>query len=252
MNFLRMVGLAALVVLANLSTIAFAAEKSDGNWYQVGLHFGIDEDDVETDAEREVYASNYGSGITVSADVAIQIASRLYLHTALGLNYREYSYDGYTEFGCDGDCGGSWSGEDVNEFVYLEIPMLSQLRLPFMYLEAGPVVDLLIYSDEEHYMPEKYRGERCYEDKRYGVGVSAGIGHVFSFGLFVDAHVTYQFTDVVRGDKKCLTLRSVEQEMQMDVDGEVIESRVISESSEYVGGTYYKLLKYQLGVGYWF
>ena len=62
----------------------------------------------------------------------------------------------------------------------------------------------------------------------------------------------FQFTDLVEGDKKCLTMHSEEVEMRFDPETEETTTGVLWESDEYMGGSYYKLLKYQIGIGYWF
>jgi hypothetical protein len=131
---------------------------------------------------------------------------------------------------------------------------MAQWRTSVLFVEAGPVVDVRLFSDKEHVVPERYRGQSdgCYEDKRFGAGVVPGVGHVFGFGLSIDARVSFQFTDVVSGDKKCLTAHSEESQLQMDVEtGEATVTK-LWESDEYMGGSYYKVLKYQIGIGYWF
>ena len=246
-----MARVAAIILLSGLSVIAGSAEN-DGRWFRLGSRMGITGIDVETDAEREIYASNYGQGGSLTVDAAIEVASNFYLHVALGLDYRWFDDFGVLSIECDGDCGGYWNGYNETSFLYLEFPLLTQWRSSMLFLEIGPVVDLLLVKDEDYFAPSKYRAERCYEDNRFGAGISAGVGHLFSFGLFVDVRVTYQFTDVVEDIKGCLTLKSVEYEMRQDVDGDTTDVRIVSESSEYVGGSYYKLMKYQIGVGYWF
>ena len=247
----KLARIVAVILLLNLSVIAGSLEN-DGRWFRLGSRMGLTGIDVVTDAEREVYASNYGQGGALTIDAAIEVASNFYLHVAAGLDYRWFDDFGVLKIECDGDCGGYWNGYNETSFLYLELPLLTQWRTSALFLEIGPVIDLLLVKDEDYFAPSKYRAERCYEDNRFGAGISAGVGHIFSFGLFVDVRVTYQLTDVVEDRKGCLTLKSVEYEMQMDANGDTTDVKIVSESSEYVGGSYYKLMKYQIGVGYWF
>ena len=193
----------------------------------------------------------------LSVDFSHGFTDNFYLHTALGLDYRTFYAYGEIGIPCaalegEESCGGYWEGYDVNSFFYLEIPVMAQWRTSALFLEAGPVVDILLRMNEDYILPEKYRNDRCYEDKRFGAGVVAGVGHMFDFGLSIDARVSFQFTDLVEGDKKCLTMHSEEVEMRFDPETEETTTRVLWESDEYMGGSYYKLLKYQIGIGYWF
>ena len=244
---------AALLLLVCVYTAAGAAEKTDGKLF--GVRLGAQISNLMTDAHWGPYPDISGPGGMLSFDVAFPVSEHFYIHPAIGLDNRNYFTYGEIGIPCvalEGEepCGGYWEGYDVNSFFYLEIPVMAQWRTSALFLEAGPVVDILLHMNEDYILPEKHRNDRCYEDKRIGAGVAAGVGHMFDFGLSIDARVSFQFTDLVEGDKECLTSTRVESEM-WEENGE-IHTRVVSSSSEYMGGSYYKLLKLQLGIGYWF
>ena len=244
---------AALLLLVCVYTAAGAAEKTDGKLF--GVRLGAQISNLITDAHWGPYPDISGPGGLFSFDVAFPVSEHFYIHPAIGLDNRNFFTYGEIGIPCaalEGEepCGGYWEGYDVNSFFYLEIPVMAQWRTSALFLEAGPVVDILLRMNEDYILPEKYRNDRCYEDKRFGAGVVAGVGHMFDFGLSIDARVSFQFTDLVEGDKECLTSTRVESEM-WEENGK-IHTRVVSSSSEYMGGSYYKLLKLQLGIGYWF
>ncbi|WP_290727783.1 outer membrane beta-barrel protein [Fibrobacter sp. UBA3629] len=238
-----------------LPLLVHAAGKSDGKLF--GVRLGAQISNLMTDANWGPYPDISGPGGVFSVDFSHGFTDNFYLHTALGLDYRTFYAYGEIGIPCaalegEESCGGYWEGYDVNSFFYLEIPVMAQWRTSALFLEAGPVVDILLRMNEDYILPEKYRNDRCYEDKRFGAGVVAGVGHMFDFGLSIDARVSFQFTDLVEGDKKCLTMHSEEVEMRFDPETEETTTRVLWESDEYMGGSYYKLLKYQIGIGYWF
>lgn len=232
-----------------------AAEGKIEKMLRFGVRLAPEISELMTDANWGPYPDISGPGGMLSFDAEIPVTEHFYIHPAIGIDNRNYFIYGELGIPCEtleGEepCGGYWEGYDVNSFFYLEVPVMAQWRTSALFLEAGPVVDILLHMHEEYILPETYRSDRCYEDNRFGAGVAAGIGHIFGFGLSVDARVSFQFTDLVDGDKKCLTSTSLESEM-WEEDGE-IHTRVISSSSEYMGGSYYRLLKLQLGIGYWF
>lgn len=245
-------GVAALAVC--LPMLVHAAEKSDTKPFDVGIRLGAQVSNLMTDANWGPYPDISGPGGVLSVDFSHGFADNFYLHAALGLDFRTYYTHIEMSIACDGDCGGAWDGDEIYSFLYLELPVMAQWRSSALFVEAGPVVDVMLFSDKEHVIPERYRAQSdgCYEDKRFGAGVSAGVGHVFGFGLSVDARVSFQLTDLVSGDRKCLTSHSEEVEMRFDIETEETTTRVLWESDEYMGGSYYKLLKYQIGIGYWF
>ena len=248
-------GVAALAV--SLPLLVHAAGKSDGRPLDVGVRLGAQISNLMTDANWGPYPDISGPGGVLSVDVAFPVSEHFYIHPAIGLDNRNFFTYGEIGIPCaalEGEepCGGYWEGYDVNSFFYLEIPVMAQWRTSALFLEAGPVVDILLRMNEDYILPEKYRNDRCYEDKRFGAGVVAGIGHVFGFGLSVDARVSLQLTDVVSGDEKCLTMHSEEVEMRLDPQTGDATTKLLWESDEYMGGSYYRMLKYQLGIGYWF
>ena len=243
-----------ILVLVCLPLLVGAAEKKDNGPFDVGVRLGAQISNLRTDAQWGPYPDISGPGGVLSVDFSHGFTDNFYLHTALGLDFRTYSTYVEMSIACDGDCGGAWEGDEIYSYLYLEVPVMVQWRTSVLFVEAGPVVDVMLFSDKEHVVPERYRGQSdgCYEDKRFGASVVAGVGHVFGFGLSIDARVSFQFTDVVSGDKKCLTAHSEESQLQMDVEtGEATVTK-LWESDEYMGGSYYKVLKYQIGIGYWF
>ncbi len=233
--------------------LAWASEKSSDK-FNIGVRLGVQMANLMTDAERGPYPDIAGPGGVLSVDFSHVFADNFYLHTALGLDFRAYYTHVEMGIACDGDCGGAWDGDEIYSYLYLEVPVMAQWRTSVLFFEAGPVVDVMLLSDKEYVIPERYRGQSdgCYDDKRFGAGVVAGVGHMFDFGLSIDARVLFQFTDVVDGGKKCLTSHSEEVEMRFDPETEETTTRVLWESDDYMGGSYYKLLKYQFGIGYWF
>ncbi|MBQ3720554.1 MAG: PorT family protein [Fibrobacter sp.] len=237
-----------------LPLLVHAAGKPDGKLLDVGVRLGAQIANLITDAHWGPYPDISGPGGVLSVDFSHGFTDNFYLHTALGLDFRAYYTHVEMGIACDGDCGGAWDGDEIYSYLYLEVPVMAQWRTSVLFFEAGPVVDVMLLSDKEYVIPERYRGQSdgCYDDKRFGAGVVAGVGHVFDFGLSIDARVLFQFTDVVDGGKKCLTSHSEEVEMRFDPETEETTTRVLWESDEYMGGSYYKLLKYQIGIGYWF
>ena len=250
-------GIAALAV--SLPLLVHAAERPGGKPLDVGVRLGAQISNLMTDANWGPYPDISGPGGVLSVDVAFPVSEHFYIHSAIGLDNRNFFTYGEIGIPCaalEGEepCGGYWEGYDVNSFFYLEIPVMAQWRTSALFLEAGPVFDVMLFSDKEYVLPEKYRAQSdgCYEDKRFGAGVVAGVGHVFDFGLSIDARVSFQFTDLVEGDKKCLTMHSEEVEMRLDPQTGDATTKLLWESDEYMGGSYYRMLKYQLGIGYWF
>lgn len=243
-----------VLLMACLLVSPCLAEKTEKSTMAYGARLGAGVNSVISDAERDIYPEIVGLGGELSFDVMYKISQKLYLHPAVGVEYRDFrAYEeGNVSADCDWGCGSeSWKGDDVNSFVYLDIPVMVQWRIPrILYLEAGAFVDVLLLAHEEDARPEKYRSSRCYDDKQFGAGVTAGLGHEFSSGLFVDLRVSFQLTDLVDGDRRCLT--NVREEFEMREENGEYHTKVVDRHEEYLGGDYYNLLKLQVGVGYWF
>lgn len=243
-----------ILLMACLLASPVFAEKTENASLNYGVHLGADIYSVMSDTEREIYPSHGGFGGELSFDVMYKISRKLYLHPAVGVEYRDFRMyeEGNVSADCGRGCGSeSWKGDDVNSFVYLDIPVMVQWRIPrIIYLEVGAFVDVLLLAHEENVRPEKYRTPRCFDDRQLGAGVAAGLGHEFSSGLFVDLRVSFQLTDLVDGDRRSLT--NVHEEFEMREENGEYHTKVVGRHEEYVGGDYYKLLKLQIGVGYWF
>ena len=243
--------LACVLLLAGVAESSVGAvQGSNNDAVSLGVRLGAGVNTVISDTKRDVYSTFVGLGGGLSFDIAYSVTGKFSLHSALGLDYRNFFAYGELGIPCDEDCGGAWEGYDVNSLLYLEIPVMAQWKTSALFVEAGPVFDIMLLSHKSSYLPKKYWGDRCYEDRRFGAGVSAGVGHVFSSGLFVDFRASFQFTDLVNDDKDCLT-EGMDMTELWEENGE-IHTKVIYRNEEYVGGTYYKLLKLQFGVGYWF
>lgn len=246
----KIMGTFAAILLMSEIAVAGAVNGLGKGSMNYGVRFGVGVNTVISDTKRDIYSTFAGFGGGLSFDIAYGITDQFYLHSALGLDYRTYIAYGELGVPCGEDCGGYWEGYDVNSFLYLEIPVMAQWRTSALFVEAGPVFDIMLLSHESSYLPKRHRVERCYEDRRFGAGVSVSLGHVFSSGLFVDFRVTFQFTDLVNDDKERLTEDNSMSELWEENDE--IHTRTIYSNEEYVGGSYYKLLKLQLGLGYWF
>lgn len=244
----------AILLMAGMSVCPVLAEKTENASLNYGVRLGAGIYSVMSDAEREIYPSHGGFGGGISFDMTYKISQRLYLHPAVGVEYRDFRM--YEEGGFSADCGSrcsdeSWEGYDVNSFVYLDIPVMVQWRIPrILYFEVGAFVDVLLFAHEEFARPERFRTPRGYDDKQFGAGVAAGLGHEFSSGLFIDLRVLFQFTDLVDGDRGGLT--NVLEEFEMREENGEYHTTVIGHHEDYLGGDYYKLLKLQVGIGYWF
>lgn len=242
-----------ILLIACLFASPIFAEKTGNALLNYGARLGAGVNSVVSDAKRDIYPEIVGLGGELSFDVMYKISQSFFLHSALGVEYRDFrAYDeGGVSLDCGPNCGGSWEGYDVNSFVYLDIPVMVQWRIPrILYFEAGAFANILLFAHEEYAWPERFRTPRCYDDKRFGAGIAAGLGHEFSSGLFMDFRVSFQLTDLVSGDKEGLT--EVEEECEMREENGEYHTRVLWRNENYVGGSYYKLLKIQLGIGYWF
>jgi hypothetical protein len=257
-------------VLACLSMHAGAANSANDavneplRW---GVHAGINKVNEVTDAPLGVYADEAGLGGTLSFNVLYRFSSRFSLHTGVGLDYRYFGSE--KQFGsletenvvclvgspC-GDDGGieSWSGYNKDYLLYLEIPLLVQFHIPdVLYFEVGPVFDFKLMRKMDYFEPIFFPEDRCQEDRVAGAGVSVGFGHVFSSGLFIDAHFSFQLTDLVSIDKSCSNYTVTVWKTYLDREtGEAITEKDYDYIEKIEVGSYFLLSKIQLGIGYWF
>jgi len=245
---------AALLVC--LPLVAYGGSDGIG-LFRFGVRLAPEIVNLMTDAQWEPYPQISGPGGIFSLEGLYAVTGHVYFHPSAGIDFRTFYTELEIGIPCatlEGEepCGGYWEGEDRNSFLYLEFPLLVQWKSSILFVELGPVFDILLFSKEEYVLPEKYRSERHYEDRRFGAGVAAGIGHAFDFGLFVDARVLFQFTDVVEGKREGLMLRQEEQMVSYDPETGETTAAKLSESGEYMGGSYYRLMKWQIGIGYWF
>lgn len=242
----------AILLMAGLSVCSVLAEDTEKTSLNYGIRLGADVYSVISDTEREIYPSHGGFGGEISFNMMYRVGQNLYLHPAVGVEYRDFrTYVEVASAGCGSGCGGGWEGYDVNSFVYLDIPVMVQWQIPrILYFEVGAFVDVLLFAHEENVRPEKFRNERVFDDRRFGAGVAAGLGHEFSSGLFIDTRVSFQLTDLVDGDRRRLT--DVREELEMREENGEYHTTVIAHHEDYLGGDYYKLLKFQVGIGFWF
>lgn len=253
MLFGKMVRVAALVLsLVGVAESIAAADKP----LQFGTHLSLSKVNEITDAPWGVYADGVGSGATLSFDALYPFSTRFALHPSIGLDYRYFVSDDQQMGVSSCDCGGnsSWEGKNKDYLLYVEIPVLAQFQIPeIIYFEAGPVFDFLLMRKSEFYIPKEHRQDKCHDDRFFGAGLSVGFGHEFSFGLFVDVHLSYQLTDVVTVDKTCgsYTISGGSSRTDNTTGIETVEKE-FEYIDENMVGSYYLFNKIQLGVGYWF
>jgi hypothetical protein len=248
-----------LAVLASLPMLVCAAEPTIGAVakmpLRLGVHAGVNRIVEVSDAPWGVYADGVGYGASLSFDARYKFLPWLYLHSEIGIDYRYFASD-YMQMGFDCDCesGGNWSGKNKDYLLSLEIPLLAQAHIPnVLYFEAGPVFDFKLMRKSSFFLPKSVRTDKCHEDRFFGAGLSFGIGHEFSFGLFIDARFSHQLTDVVTVDKTCgsytVSWGSSRTDNANGKESVQQESGYIDES---IVGSHYLINKIQLGIGYWF
>ena len=255
----KRIGQLAVTLLACLPMLAGAAEPAAGAVakmpLRLGVHAGVNKIGEATDAPWGIYADGVGYGGTLSFDVLYHFSPRFSLHSGVGLDYRYFaSDDRQMGLECDGCVDASWKGKNKDYLLYLEIPVLTQFQIPeVIYFEIGPVFDFFLMRKSEFYIPKEHRQDKCQDDRFGGAGVSIGLGHAFSFGLFVDARFSYQLTDVVSVDKTCGSYTVSWGSSRTDYGS---GKETVEKNSEYIDerivGSYYRLNKIQFGIGYWF
>lgn len=252
MLFGKMKRIATVVLLlVGVAESIAAADKP----LRMGTHLNLNRIGEVSDAPWGVYADGVGSGVTLSFDALYPFSTRFALHPSIGLDYRYFVSDDQQMGVSSCDCGGnsSWEGKDKDYLLYLEIPVLAQFQIPeIIYFEAGPVFDFLLMRKSEFYIPKEHRQDKCHEDRTFGAGLSVGVGHEFSFGLFVDVRLSFQLTDVVTVDKTCgsYTISWGSSRTDNESGKETVEKDGYIDES--IVGSYYLFNKVQLGVGYWF
>ena len=131
---------------------------------------------------------------------------------------------------------------------------MAQFQIPeIIYFEAGFVFDFMLMRHSDYFEPKEFRNDRCHDDRFFGAGLSVGLGHEFSFGLFVDVHLSYQLTDVVTVNKTCGSYTVSGWNSRTD---NATGTESVEKEFEYIDegmvGSYYVFNKIQLGIGYWF
>ena len=247
-----------LLLVGVVESLAVSAESTANKAdkpLRLGARLSVNSVGEVTDAPWGVYADGVGKGMTISFDVSYSFLSWLNLHSGVGLDYRYFS-SGHQELSLECDCeGGShWAGYNKDYLLYLEVPLLAQAHIPnVLYFELGPVLDFLLMRKSEFFLPKSHRTDKCHEDRFFGAGLSFGIGHEFSFGLFIDARFSHQLTDVVTVDKTCVSYTvswgSSRTDNATGLETNKKESGYIDES---IVGSHYLINKIQLGIGYWF
>lgn len=226
------------------------------NALELGVRLGADIMYVVTDSDHDIYPSNGGFGGALSFDVAYGLTKNLYVRSGVGVDYRmfmvtveedlSYCYPGTT------DCGESSEADSDIEYyqaLFVEIPLLLQWRIPdVVYFEGGLLADVKIFSKAKGNMNSvQDDSDNSYDyNKGYGFSVVAGVGHKFKSGLSLDFRTSFQFTDLVDAD----AIGVWESPNMIVVGPDGIGGPMPYECDPY--GSYYKLLKFQVGVGYWF
>ncbi|SHH12741.1 Outer membrane protein beta-barrel domain-containing protein [Fibrobacter sp. UWH9] len=249
---------AVLVIMLSLNAMAATLSEKLG----LGARFGMGLMWTKTDAVPDIYPSNGGVYGTLSFDFAYGLTDHFYLHSGIGLDYRNYSVYTSVDCGemvapldsetgevlgemCHADCG--YDGYEMLQQYFIEIPIFAQWRIPgILFVEGGVVLDFMVAKTYDYYTTE-FKEQALDHGRNYGVSLAAAVGHVFDFGLFVDLRASYQLTDLVDADK--VRYKYGYGWGSVDVDGNV--ESYYKEASTAIG-SYYKLLKIQLGIGYWF
>ena len=241
------------VVESLAGAVELAVNKADKP-LRLGARLSLNSVGEVTDAPWGVYADGVGKGTTISFDVSYSFLSWLNLHSGVGLDYRYFS-SGHRELSLECDCegGGHWKGKNKDYLLYIEVPLLAQTHIPdVLYFEAGPVFDFKLMRKSSFFLPKSVRTDKCHEDRFFGAGLSFGIGHEFSFGLFVDARFSYQLTDVVTVDKTCGSYTVSGGSSRTDNATGTESVKKDGYIDESIVGSYYLINKIQLGIGYWF
>ena len=243
---------ACVLLLACVAeSLAGTADKT----LRLGARLSLNSVGEITDAPWGVYADGVGSGATLSFDALYQLSNRFALHPSIGIDYRYFvSDDQQVGVGCDGCTESLWKGDNKDYLLYLEIPVMAQFQIPeIIYFEAGFVFDFMLMRHSDYFEPKEFRNDRCHDDRFFGAGLSVGLGHEFSFGLFVDVHLSYQLTDVVTVNKTCGSYTVSGWNSRTD---NATGTESVEKEFEYIDegmvGSYYVFNKIQLGVGYWF
>ncbi len=231
---------------------------------ELGTRFGAGLMYVITDSKEDYYPSNGGPWGSLSFDVAYGLTENLYLHSGVGLDYRNIFVYVKEDYGCDcvdrieenesshnksHPSSDHFEGFEYYQALHLEVPLLLQWRIPeILFVEGGASFDLRIWSKEKGRSGAKNRdGEKIDINKILGVSMVAGIGHQFANGLFIDFRVLFRVNDLIDADKFKDYISESWTETDMDGNS-VISWKNYTETY----GSYYKLLKFQLGIGYWF
>lgn len=223
-----------VIVLMLFSMAAFAATPQKP--LELGARLGANLMYLITDSEVDPYPSNAAFGGSLSFDVAYGLTSRLFIHSGIGLDYRlfmTYESEDATLPGCVENCERETCSENYEYFMglFVEMPLLLQWRVPgVVFVEAGPVFSVLVAT--KGYGPVSGTPDSVEDlNNALGVSLAVGIGHKFNFGLSLDFRVFYLLTDLLDADAFG----------HFDLDGKFVPY-----------GSYYNLLKFQIGVGYWF
>lgn len=231
---------------------------------EFGTRFGAGLMYVITDSEKDYYPSNGGPWGSLSFDVAYGLTENLYLHSGVGLDYRnifvyvkeDYGYDcvdlieeNESAHNKSHPSSDHFEGFEYYQALHLEVPLLLQWRIPeILFVEGGASFDFRIWSKEKGRSGVENRdGEKIDINKIFGASVVAGIGRQFSSGLFIDFRALFRVNDLIDADKFKASIS--ESRTETDMEGHSVTSRN-NYTVNY--GSYYKLLKLQLGVGYWF
>lgn len=223
-----------LVLLASLCAFAEASPQK----LDLGVRLGANLMYVHTDSEEDIYPSNGGFGAALSFELAYGFTDNFYVHSGIGVDFRSFfgnESGDESAPGCVGECAHETFSENREYFLawLLEMPVLLQWQFPgVLFVEAGAVFDVMVDSETQGNMGAIRVEEdvSCDFNNSFGVSLVVGAGHKFDFGLSLDFRILYQVTDLVESEN----VGYFEDETLVPY------------------GSYYRLLKFQLGVGYWF
>lgn len=225
-----------------------------GGLFEKGARFGVNLVTILSDGDfwKYPYVSASGLGGTASFDVAFGVSERLYVHTALALDCRVFfMYEEYAAAysGMSGDNDAFFAeGYSTEVFLLLEVPLLAQWRVtPKFFVEGGVLFDVTV-ADFASLVGEAPDWDSDREDRTFGFSVAAGVGYRFVSGVSLDFRTSFQLNDLI--GKPYTEISYVEGARREEMDGEVVEEAMVIR--ERTRGSYFKMLKFQLGVGYWF
>ncbi|MCQ2122622.1 MAG: PorT family protein [Fibrobacter sp.] len=226
--------------------------------FDIGARGSLSGMRIHTDGPN-IYSSEVAIGDGISLDLSYRFNDIVFLHSGVGVDYRKFSgYAGDPNKACfcpaEGPCdpcddgnGNPWK---IDKFWFMEIPLFIQARSPTgSFIEGGLVFDVLMdHRTERRFIYESGEKESlASHTNKFGANIAVAMGNVFPSGFFVDFRLMYRLNDLVEAHSVCTDVtKTVWYYNSWDDVTEVTEQRRV------YSATFYRMLKVQLGVGYWF